>query len=116
MGVMHSIVVDCRKVVAGYKEVSTRVYRDPGLPTPILCRSFWMTPPVELPKPPDGLPEFADIVIIGTGITGASIARTIMAVFRAKLGADLDLKLKVVVLDARDACEGATGRNGGHIK
>lgn len=61
------------------------------------------------------LPAHADIVIIGSGISGASIAYTILTSrFR-----DNDPKQhppRVVMLEAREVCSGATGRNGGHIK
>ncbi|KAH7108354.1 nucleotide-binding domain-containing protein [Auriculariales sp. MPI-PUGE-AT-0066] len=93
-----------------------RIESDPGLPVPNPTRSFWMSPLADIREPSANLPDYADVVIIGSGITGASIARTILASTRDKLGADLELKLKVVVLDARDPCGGATGRNGGHIK
>ncbi|KAG6333659.1 hypothetical protein ID866_5429 [Astraeus odoratus] len=55
----------------------------------------------------------ADVVVIGSGISGASFARTLL---------DLDQQresegkpLTVVMLEARETCSGATGRNGGHI-
>ena len=51
------------------------------------------------------LPPYADIAIVGSGITGASAARFLAEDKRAK---DLD----VVILDAREACWGATGRVG----
>ena len=46
-------------------------------------------------------------MIIGSGITAASAARTLLS---------LSPKLKIIVLEARELCSGATGRNGGHIK
>jgi glycine/D-amino acid oxidase-like deaminating enzyme len=55
------------------------------------------------------LPNYADVVIIGSGIAGTAIARTLL---------DHQYKgspLRVVMLEARDVCSGATGRNGGHI-
>ena len=55
------------------------------------------------------LPEETDIVIIGSGITGASVARYFAEDARAK-------DLKIVMLEAREACWGATGRNGGHCQ
>jgi len=47
------------------------------------------------------------VVIIGSGITGTAAARTLLA---------NSPDLRVAMLDAREACSGATGRNGGHIK
>lgn len=52
------------------------------------------------------LPSHADVVIIGSGISGASFARTLL---ERRAG------LHVVMLEARDVCAGASGRNGGHI-
>ncbi|PVG03141.1 FAD dependent oxidoreductase [Serendipita vermifera] len=57
------------------------------------------------------LTDDADIVIIGSGITGISIALELGKLVReAKNGS-----IKVVILEARDFCSGATGRNGGHL-
>lgn len=52
------------------------------------------------------LPEEADVVIIGSGITGAAAAYRF-----SKLQPDL----RIAVLEARGICSGATGRNGGHF-
>lgn len=60
------------------------------------------------------LAQHADVVIIGSGITGASIARTLLQ-NRAKTPSPDPSFPAVVVLEARDICSGATGRNGGHI-
>lgn len=47
------------------------------------------------------------MAIIGSGITGCSVARHLL---------HGDDSLKVTVLEARTVCSGATGRNGGHVK
>lgn len=77
-----------------------------SLPSPESTASFWHTEPSSFllghRTTPD-LPNFADIVIVGSGITGASIARYLAEDKRAK-------GLKVVMLEAREACWGATGR------
>ncbi|THC93953.1 hypothetical protein EYZ11_006564 [Aspergillus tanneri] len=57
------------------------------------------------------LPQSADIVIIGSGMSGASVAYTILSECQA-----LGEEKTVVVLEAREVCSGATGRNGGHLK
>lgn len=49
------------------------------------------------------LPNEADIVIVGTGITGTSAARFLAEDGRAK-------GKSIVVLEAREACWCATGR------
>jgi glycine/D-amino acid oxidase-like deaminating enzyme len=46
------------------------------------------------------LPEYADVVVVGCGITGANAAR-----FLTERG-----EMDVVVLEAREVCWGATGR------
>ncbi|CAG8264736.1 unnamed protein product [Penicillium olsonii] len=51
-------------------------------------------------------PENADVVIIGSGITGAAAA------FRLS---ESRPDLTVALFEARGLCTGATGRNGGHI-
>lgn len=48
-------------------------------------------------------------MIVGSGITGASIARFLAADPRAS-------NLSIVLLEAREVCWGATGRNGGHCQ
>ncbi|EAU93246.1 hypothetical protein CC1G_11228 [Coprinopsis cinerea okayama7 len=94
-----------------------RVEASPGLPVTNPLPSYWMQPEAPIANrnadPNIQLPEYADIVIIGSGITGAAFARTILD---QKSGHDLQGNpLKIVMLDARETCSGATGRNGGHI-
>lgn len=83
-----------------------------NIPQPESSASFWHSEPSEFllghRTTPD-LPAEADVVIIGSGITGASVARYLTENARGK-------DLSVVMLDAREACWGATGRNGGHCQ
>jgi glycine/D-amino acid oxidase-like deaminating enzyme len=53
------------------------------------------------------VPKDADTVIIGSGITGTLVAKHHLETFPSK---------QVVVLEAREFCSGATGRNAGHCK
>ena len=91
-----------------------RINANPGVPVPSPTTSFWLRNP---PFPAlvnirsENLPRSADIVIIGSGITGASVARTILSECAA-----MGIKRRVVMLEARQICSGATGRNGGHMK
>jgi glycine/D-amino acid oxidase-like deaminating enzyme len=54
------------------------------------------------------IPEYADVVIIGSGITGTSVARTLIDYDEKHRGDNRPLQ--IVMLEARDACSGATGR------
>ncbi|KAL8782979.1 MAG: hypothetical protein Q9195_009522, partial [Heterodermia aff. obscurata] len=82
------------------------------LPSEKSTASFWHSEPSEFllgHRTTPELPPFADIVIVGSGITGASAARFLAEDARAK-------DLSIVMLEAREACWGATGRNGGHCQ
>ncbi|KAJ5090618.1 hypothetical protein N7532_009302 [Penicillium argentinense] len=93
-----------------------RIFADPGIPQDSTTSPFWLKEPhtdfvTHSSKP---LPTEADVVIIGSGITGASIARTLL---QDRTGPSSLNKAvhSVFMLEARDICSGATGRNGGHI-
>lgn len=82
---------------------------DPGLPAPNPTTSFWQSsshPHVEAAQS-EALPETRDVVILGSGITGCSVAQWLLKE---------DGEISITVLDARGICSGATGRNGGHIR
>ncbi|KAL4796242.1 FAD dependent oxidoreductase-domain-containing protein [Aspergillus venezuelensis] len=53
------------------------------------------------------LPSSADVVIIGSGLSGTVIAKHCLETWPEK---------SVVILEAREFCSGATGRNAGHCK
>ncbi|KAL3496406.1 putative FAD dependent oxidoreductase [Aspergillus germanicus] len=92
-----------------------RAFSDPGLPTANPTSSFWLrSPHPDIAKSQSAeLPQEADVVIIGSGVTGTSIARTLLT--SRKLPRGTQSRPAVVILEARDVCSGATGRNGGHI-
>ncbi|MCJ1428106.1 hypothetical protein MMC29_006014 [Sticta canariensis] len=71
--------------------------------------SYWQDPPSPLSarRTTPSLPSTASIVIVGSGITGASLAYYILKQPNPP---------SVLMLEARSACSGATGRNGGHTK
>ena len=87
-----------------------------GSPHPKPTLSFWLqgarSNPLIGHRTTDTLPSDADVIIIGAGMSGAATAYHILK--------DHDLTRgnlpKVVILEAREACYGATGRNGGHCK
>lgn len=75
-----------------------------GLPVPNPTKSHWHKDPSEKlfgHRTTADLPHSADVVIIGSGITGAIAAHTLKA---------RRPELNVVMLEAREACWGATGR------
>ncbi|KAF2433502.1 FAD dependent oxidoreductase [Tothia fuscella] len=81
-----------------------------ALPSPESSKSFWLSEPDEVLRSYRStleLPQYADVVIIGCGITGANAARIL---FEKKP------ELTVTVMEAREVCSGATGRNGGHVQ
>ncbi|TFK25830.1 DAO-domain-containing protein [Coprinopsis marcescibilis] len=87
-----------------------------SLPVNNPTKSFWTDSPGANLLATEGshgeLTAEADVCIIGAGITGVSAAYHLSG----ELG-DLvsSPKRTVVVLEARDFCSGATGRNGGHL-
>ncbi|KAF7122045.1 hypothetical protein CNMCM5793_009600 [Aspergillus hiratsukae] len=92
-----------------------RAFSDPGLPAAHPTSSFWLrSPHPEIAQAQSTeLPSEAEVVIIGSGVTGTSIARTLLK--SRKAGKETKPRPGVVILEARDVCSGATGRNGGHI-
>ncbi|KAH8980511.1 FAD dependent oxidoreductase [Lactarius hatsudake] len=82
-------------------------------------RSFWMAgAPGANPLAREGssgpLTTDADVCIIGSGITGVSVAYHLSELLKKDSETRSD-PLSVVILEARDFCSGATGRNGGHL-
>jgi cysteine synthase len=75
-----------------------------GLPVKNSTESYWHKEPSEKllghRTTPD-LPQTADVVVVGSGITGTIAARTLL---------EKRPELNVVMLEAREACWGATGR------
>ncbi|KAK5060203.1 hypothetical protein LTR84_010088 [Exophiala bonariae] len=86
--------------------MDNKLLRDPGLPVANPTTSAWQQPLNRSMITTTDLPTHQDVVIIGSGITGCSIAWHLLHHSES---------LKVTVLDAREICSGATGRNGGRI-
>ncbi|KAH8195533.1 hypothetical protein TruAng_010293 [Truncatella angustata] len=79
-----------------------------GLPVPNPTTSYWQIPPHRIAEhrtttqlPTDTL---FDYVIVGSGISGAAIAYKLLS---------RDPSLSILMLEARTAASGASGRNGG---
>ncbi|EXJ60167.1 hypothetical protein A1O7_04319 [Cladophialophora yegresii CBS 114405] len=89
-------------------KLASRLDRDPGTPVESPTESFWQVPRHEFAdQQSETLPKETDVVIIGSGITGISIAQHLLRLLASS---------KITMLEARSAISGATGRNGGHIK
>lgn len=76
------------------------------LPTPNSTKSYWHKDPSKVllgHRTTPSLPTNADLVIIGSGISGASAAHFLREKEEVK-------NLNIVMLEAREACWGATGR------
>jgi hypothetical protein len=127
MGVVLSILRDALRVLTStatllhalsteFNQALNRASQSPGLPNPKPVQTYWLNDP---PYPElvnitsSSLQRTADVAIIGSGIAGAAVARSVLHERRrGKTRTDE----KVVVLDARQLSSGATARNGGHIK
>lgn len=117
MGVVHSLVKAVTTVLttatethAALTAVLSRIQTRASLPCDSPTRSAWQANPRTFETTP--VPETVDVLVIGSGITGAGVAHTLLS---APVGDDQS-PLRVAVVDAREICSGATGRNGGHIK
>jgi len=80
------------------------------VPNPIL--PFWRTEPHKLDthRSTPELPKECDVLIVGAGFSGVSIAYHLLD------GVKNTSDTSIVILEAREACSGATARNGGHLK
>ncbi|KAK5661537.1 hypothetical protein OQA88_11441 [Cercophora sp. LCS_1] len=80
-----------------------------GFPVPNPTRSYWLKDPSPLAnhRTTPELPTHADTIVIGSGITGA---------FAAHFLKESHPDERILMLEAREVCSGATGRNGGHLQ
>lgn len=82
------------------------------LPVQNGLESFWLAESHDLSnhRTTASIPERNDIVIIGAGYAGIATAYHLL---KESAGAG---DLNITILEARGACSGATGRNGGHLR
>ncbi|PPQ66146.1 hypothetical protein CVT26_010869 [Gymnopilus dilepis] len=101
-------------IIKDYDTLLARISESPGIPVVNSTLPYWTIPnsPIAQHGKDAPLPEYADVVIIGSGVTGTSVAKAILELADANQK-DSD-PIQVVMVEARDACSGATGRNGGH--
>lgn len=110
---------DARATLNAAGSILGHLCRPANLPSANPTRSFWThsssnANPLAREGSYGPLTTDADICIIGSGITGISVAYH-LAEAVGNQTIDLDVPLRVVILEARDFCGGATGRNGGHL-
>jgi glycine/D-amino acid oxidase-like deaminating enzyme len=88
-----------------------QMLQDPDLPRQSPTEAFWQLPPhpkISETQSPN-LPRTTHFAIIGSGITGCSIAQNLLDHPSLTSGSS------VTVLEARNLTSGATGRNGGAL-
>ena len=78
-------------------------------PVPNSTLSFWRTELHDFDnhRTTEQLPAEVDIVIVGAGYAGASIAYHLL-----EKSKESGKNVSIAILEAREACSGATGRNG----
>lgn len=81
------------------------------LPRDNPTQSYWQDPPDDIAdlRTTPSLPDKTGTVIIGSGITGAAVAWNLL---RDGSGNGSSTSPSIVMIEARQACSGATGRNG----
>ncbi|GKT50398.1 gamma-glutamylputrescine oxidoreductase [Colletotrichum spaethianum] len=83
------------------------------LPSAKSTASYWHREPSEAllgHRTTKALPPTADVVVVGSGITGAFATKELL---EQQAGSGTET---VLLLEAREVCWGATGRNGGHCQ
>lgn len=117
MGAVLSIITLLSGIYGDFQAARKRA-SEPHFPAPNPTTPYWTRDPpypdlVRHQSP--ALPGTAEVAVIGSGIAGAAVARSLLGARgdEAKKGHAFG---SVVVLEARDICSGATARNGGHIK
>lgn len=89
-------------------DAKPRIEDQSYLPIPNPGECFWQTSPHALHshRSTEELPKQTDILIIGAGYSGVATAYHLTK----------DTNQSITLLEARGACSGATGRNGGHLR
>ncbi|KUJ17115.1 FAD dependent oxidoreductase [Mollisia scopiformis] len=82
------------------------------VPVPNATIPFWRTNPhpLDTHRSTASLPQKTDILIIGAGYAGISTAYHLIT------SSSSSPPPSIVLLEAREICSGATGRNGGHLR
>jgi glycine/D-amino acid oxidase-like deaminating enzyme len=82
--------------------------KDPSLPVARPTVSYWQVPPDKklFGIKSEQLPANCEVAVIGSGVSSCSVVRHLLT---------SGFPGSVVVLEAREVCSGATGRNGGRL-
>jgi hypothetical protein len=118
MSVVQATLTDPNLPLVVRQEALNRVNADPGIPQSSgTTKSFWLNQPSSIAtRQSPSLPEDVDIVIVGSGISGTSVAKAILEINSDQPSSAASVsKPTVMMMEARDLCSGATGRNGGHF-
>ncbi|KAF7713995.1 Uncharacterized protein PECH_006147 [Penicillium ucsense] len=92
-----------------HDQIVSLINQDPGLPRKGPSVAFWQEPSHPIANVQSAqLPTEVEIAIVGSGITGCSVARTLLE--NPKLR-----NKRIALFEARALTSGATGRNGGHL-
>jgi hypothetical protein len=93
------------------QDQNTNTDNNNGFPVPNHTLSYWRSElhPIDSYCSSEDLPPSCDIAIIGAGMTGVSTAYHLSRLHSANPSGK---KPSIVILDAREVCSGATGRNG----
>jgi hypothetical protein len=108
-GISDTTIVASLSLLQLLTLICTMASSSPPRPVPNSSQSFWRTQldSLDTHRTTEILPEVADIVVIGAGYAGASTVYHILE--KSKNAA---ARPSIVILEARQACSGATGRNG----
>ncbi|KAL7931647.1 FAD dependent oxidoreductase domain-containing protein [Trichoderma chlorosporum] len=111
-----SVIRTISALNAKYQALLQRIHAGPFTPVENPTEPYWMR---DAPFPDIGdvqgeLPEVADVVVVGSGITAAAAVRTMLEL-SCSSGEGKEMP-RIAVVEARQLCSGATARNGGHIK
>ena len=89
----------------------SQMVADPSLPRQNPTEAFWQLPahPTASKIQSPELPRTTDYAVIGSGITGCSVAKHLLEHSSLPAGS------RVTVFEARNLTSGATGRNGGAL-
>lgn len=100
-------MVDSSSTEAAAEAVTSQFPSNSTLP-------FWRTEPHPLDshRSTDSIPSEVDVVVIGAGYAGISTIYHLLQ----QPDQRSQSKPSILILEAREICSGASGRNGGHVK